>query len=154
MALITVAEIITLAFKDDNNMGTNHFTDGYIETVELVYLRPYFQQVFDNIIAKDGSGYTTNEQELINRFKKPLALFCKHDIIPELSLMIGNAGVQVFSSEFSAPVSSRERIVLQNTVMKHAEVLMDNVIRWYVDQDDLTSEETENSKEFNGDVIL
>lgn len=154
MALVTAQEVKTLAFKDDNNIDLNNFTDDYIETIELVYLRPYFQQVFDNIIEKDGVGYTANEQELINRFKKPLTLFCKHDIVPELSLVIGNAGVQSFSSDFSTPVSSRERIVLQNTIMKQAEVLMDDVMRWYNDQDDLRSEETEVRKEFNGDIVL
>ena len=154
MALVTVAEIISLAFKNVEDFDTNHFTDDYIETVELVYLRPYFQQVFDNIIAKDGSGYTANETLLVGKIKHPLALFIKHDIIPELSLSLGNAGVQSFSHDYSNPVSSKERIVLQNTIMRHAEVLMDNVMRWYIEQDDLTSEETEESNDFNGDIVF
>lgn len=155
MALITAARVIELAFKNDtNSVDINHFTDPYIETIELVYIRPYFQQVFDNIIEKDSVGYTALEQELINRFELPLAIFCKHDIIPELSLQLGNAGVQEFSSDFSAPTSAAGRASLQTTIMNHAEVLMDDVNRWFDDQDDLTSEATEKSNDFNGDIVL
>lgn len=154
MALITAFEVKTLAFKEDQAIGLEHFPDSYIEVIEEKYLRSYFQDVFDNIIDKDGVGYTTNEQLLIDKIKHPLALYCKHDIVPELSIQLGNAGAQSFGSDFSTPVSSNERVILQKTIMSHAETLMDKVYRWYLLQDDLTGEETESRTDFNGDVIF
>jgi len=154
MALVTAKDIVTIGFKGSNSIDENHFTERYIETVELTYLRPYFPQVFDNIIAKAGVGYTANEQLLVTKMQHPLILFCKHDIIPELSLGLDNAGVQSFGSEFSTPVSSNERKALQVAIMQHAEVEMDQVIRFYEEEDDLTGEETEVSNDFNGDVVL
>jgi hypothetical protein len=154
MALITPTDIITLAFKDDNAIGTNHFTDAYIEVIEEKYIRPYFQDVFDSIIEKDGAGYTVNEQLLVDKIQHPLALFCKHDIAPELSLQINNSGVQTYSSDYSNPVSSSERVVVQKTIMSHAETLMDKVVRWYKLQDDLVGEKTQDNKDFNGDIVL
>ena len=154
MALTTASKIIEIGFKNEKGIDSEDFPASYIETIELRYIRPYFAQVYDDIVAKISSEYTTNEALLVVKIEKALVLFCKHDIIPELSLKLGAAGVQTYGSEFSNPVSSRERAVLQNVIMGHAETEMDNVIRWYVLQSDLTGEETEVNNDFLGDVVL
>lgn len=152
MALVTALQIKDIAFKGNNAIDESIFTDDFIEMVELTHIRPFFPDVYDILAA--GTGLTANQIELQSRLTDPLTHFCKHDIVPELSIDLNNAGAQTFNQEFSSAATDKQRVMLQKQIFTHAQARMDEVMRWFDDQDDLVELTDETPTDFDGDIII
>ena len=135
MRLITPSRVIALSFTNKTN-ETNLIKDSIIEAAQLDHIQPVLGvDLWDLIESEwdtngDSSGLSADNLVLFNKLEIPLAFFVKHELIPDMSINTTGAGLQVITTEQSSPATDKQRGDLQDVALKHANTLLDEIIRW------------------------
>lgn len=116
--LITQDKIIDLAFSKVDQITTDAIKSTKIEAAELKYIAPALGRLY-------GELCKGRYEELVEGYIAPaLAYFVRYEIIPDLSLKVGNAGTQMAFTDNTAAATDAQRNAARQSAKDSAEVLL------------------------------
>jgi len=158
-SLITKAEVISIAFVDQN-LNQSKIKDTVLMVAHLEFVKPFLNNDFyDDLMANKtkNAGYIF----LISEYLKPaLAYYCKYLLEPDISFDAGNKGLQTMSGDFSTSASKDQRTTFRERAKKNAQTIMEEAKR-YIEDDENNyfveysySENVSNKVVTKGDIII
>lgn len=114
MALLTQAEIITLAFTRD--IETDKIKDGMILAVQQRHIMPIVGEDFFDLIVATPTSYSA----VVDLIKPIVAYFVKFYVLPEIHAEISTTGVNIITGQNRATVTDGKVKELQNLALDTA----------------------------------
>lgn len=125
--LITCQEVVDLAFSELDQMTQDAIKETKIVAAQEKWIRPFFGEMYNSFFE---SKYT----EFINEFIKPaLAYYVRYSMLPDISVQIGNNGLQNTYTEHTHSSSDKQREVLRMQALDDANSLVKIAIRYVED---------------------
>lgn len=132
--LITVQEVIKYAFSSFSQITPDIINETKIVAAQEQYIRPVFNELY---VAMIDGKYT----ELVNTFIKPaLAYYVRYGVLPDISVQMGNNGLQTSYTAHTNAASDKQRETLRMQAMSDANSLLDVAVRYVESNKDLFSE--------------
>lgn len=127
MALITIAEVKTLAFT--RIVDSIQFKDSDIEMAEFKHIRPVLTENLYNAVVADTVKYAA----LVAYVKPCLAYFVKYLTFESFYSEISDRGINHLTGQNINTVSNAARTDLKNEVLEKAKILQEKMLD-YVNQ--------------------
>jgi hypothetical protein len=135
MALITKAEIVSLAFN--RTISTTKFTDSIVSAAEFKYVRPLLgDDLYAAVVASPTDALFTG---IIPLIKNVLAWWIKYIALPEIFVEISDTGVHQINANNAQTVADQRFIEVRaqaaDNAATHSQILIqyleDNPITGY-----------------------
>lgn len=160
MALMTPSEVVTSAWALDNSFDVDNISEQFIEDVELIYIRPAFPWLYDEIVDENsGTPEAGDQTEWVTRIQPALALFCKAEVQQEKHVDSNNAGATHSQGEYYKQVSQSSVDALVASLKRRANARLESVVRWYDEETDLQDDDDSGDSDVtdntdSGDIIF
>lgn len=120
--IITPQEVIDIAFAANTNMKAESINEHIIHIAEVKYIRPAIgAELYDKL-----GEYT----DLAEMLKPALAYFVKCEVIPSLSISMGNSGLAISNPQYMTAATDKQRTLLYESEMSKANTLLNEVLEY------------------------
>lgn len=125
---ITKAEVIDIAFER-GKLREEYIKDAKVEICEEQFIRPVLGSDLYEHLNQDNANLNADETALKVLLKKAIAYYVKYECLPDISLQVGNKGVQLGETDYSQVASDTQRGVLRETALNNGHTLINRAVR-------------------------
>lgn len=162
MRLVTPEKVVEIAFTNGSTNELGYIKDSIINAAQLRWIKPALgNDLWDLLETESLTSYSAVNQLLIDKLEAPAAFFVKGELVPDMSINTTAAGLQVLTTEYSAPASDKQRGQIQDQSFLHADSLLKEVIRWLEKDENInnyptyyTSKNVLNTTPIKGGIVL
>lgn len=109
-----------------------------IEVAQEEHIRPVLgDDLYDLLVTENGNeNLSAVNQVLMNDYIKPaLAFYVKYEILNDMGVETGSAGIVQNTSQFATAATDKQRADLQNRAKSQADTMRDKMVRFLEDED-------------------
>ncbi len=149
--LITVQEVIDLAFIGEENIKTDRILDSVIRSAQEKYLKETFCGLYGKFLEGEYADFVSDY------IKPPLAFYVRYLAEPNMSIQMSNMGAFLPQNDFSKAATDRQRDTLRQSSLMIAEPLIDaalGYIRSHNDDFPEFEKQIKKTKEIIGGIVI
>ena len=133
MALITAADVITLAIPS-KNIDPSLLADS-IPLAEVKYIKKAMgHQLYELIVSEFATNtYTGLNQTLLDNYIKPcLARYVVYEALPLMKAEMTSNGIQSLRTDFATPATGTDLGVLRSKLLSDAELYLHEMTQYII----------------------